>query len=195
MYFDCKIAVFPNIMAETVIEKHKYAERRYYIMQIDVESYYRRYGPMVLRRCRSLLKDEEQAMDAMQEVFVKLMESKDRLTGEYPSSLLYTMATNLCLNRIRSDSRQAGTGVDELLYSIAVYDDTEERLFAGDILDRIFRREPASTRDIAVLFYVDGMTLREVADTVGLSVSGVRKRLRTLKERVAALKEENYEAL
>ena len=37
---------------------------------------------------------------------------------------------------------------------------------------------------IAVLHHVDGMTLEEVAAEVGLSVSGVRKRLRTLKARL-----------
>ena len=49
------------------------------------------------------------------------------------------------------------------------------------VLDDIFGRERASTRTMAVMHYVDGMTLEEVAGHVGLSVSGVRKRLRTLK--------------
>ena len=195
MYFDCKITALQYFMLKQFMAEKKHIDEKSQIMPIDVENWYIKYGPMVLRRCRSLLKDEEQAMDAMQEVFVKLMEGSERLTGDYPSSLLYTMATNLCLNRIRSNSRQSSASSDDLLYSIAVYDDTEERLFAGDLLDRIFRREPVSTREIAVMFYVDGMTLREVADTVGLSVSGVRKRLRVLKERVADLKEESHETI
>jgi RNA polymerase sigma-70 factor (ECF subfamily) len=37
---------------------------------------------------------------------------------------------------------------------------------------------------IATLLYVDRLTLEEVATEVGMSVSGVRKRLRTLKERL-----------
>jgi hypothetical protein len=36
---------------------------------------------------------------------------------------------------------------------------------------------------------VDGMTLEQVAAETGLSVSGVRKRLRVLKEHVAELQE------
>jgi RNA polymerase sigma-70 factor (ECF subfamily) len=40
---------------------------------------------------------------------------------------------------------------------------------------------------MAVLHYVDGMTLEETAETVGLSVSGVRKRLRSLQARVKNL--------
>jgi DNA-directed RNA polymerase specialized sigma24 family protein len=42
------------------------------------------------------------------------------------------------------------------------------------LLDRLFGREPESTRTMAVLHYVDGFTLEEVARETGLSVSGVR---------------------
>ncbi len=42
------------------------------------------------------------------------------------------------------------------------------------------------------MHYVDGMTLEEVARESGLSVSGVRKRLRTLKERVRGMEVEGY---
>jgi RNA polymerase sigma-70 factor (ECF subfamily) len=55
------------------------------------------------------------------------------------------------------------------------------------LLERIFLGEVESTRTIAVLHWVDGMTLEEVANEVGRSVSGVRKRLRTLREHVAEL--------
>ena len=41
---------------------------------------------------------------------------------------------------------------------------------------------------MAVLHYVDGMTLEETAEAVGLSVSGVRKRLRSLKSKVKEVK-------
>jgi RNA polymerase sigma-70 factor (ECF subfamily) len=37
------------------------------------------------------------------------------------------------------------------------------------------------------MHYVDGMTLEEVARESGFPVSGVRKRLRTLKERVRGM--------
>ena len=49
------------------------------------------------------------------------------------------------------------------------------------LLDWLFGRQPESSRTIAVLHYVDGLTLEEVARQTGLSVSGVRKRLRRLR--------------
>jgi RNA polymerase sigma-70 factor, ECF subfamily len=150
-------------------------------MQIDVAEYYTKYGPMVLRRCRALLKDEDTAMDAMQEVFVKLLQHEKRLSGTYPSSLLYRIATNICLNIIRSEKNRLKADCEEILLNIASYDDTEDRIDVRDFLDRIFAKEQVSTNEIAVMHYVDEMTLEEVAEISGLSVSGVRKRLRNLK--------------
>jgi RNA polymerase sigma-70 factor (ECF subfamily) len=72
---------------------------------------------------------------------------------------------------------------------IATLDDHEDRSVARAFLDDLFSREQESTRTIAVLHYVDNLTLEETAAEVGLSVSGVRKRLRTLKKRGLALEE------
>ena len=155
-------------------------------MALDVETLYRKYGPMVIRRCRALLGDEEQALDAAQETFVKLLRYQDRLTDAAPSSMLYTMATNVCLNLMRSSRRRPLNAGEETLERIASTEDVEERALDRAVLDGVFATERPSTRTMAVLHYVDGMTLEEVASHVGLSVSGVRKRLRLLKERSRA---------
>lgn len=151
---------------------------------INVEEFYTRYGPMVLRRCRKLLRDEEKARDAMQEVFVKVLINKKRLKNQYPSSLLFRIATNVCLNIIRGERSRPAAADEDILNNIAFYDETEDLLIMGNLLDYIFKREKKSTREIAVMHFLDGMTLKEVADEVGLSVSGVRKRLRELRSRV-----------
>jgi len=157
---------------------------------IDVEALYRKYGPMVLRRCRSLLRDEEKALDAMQETFVRLLRRGETLTGEAPSSLLYCMATNLCLNIIRAEKRRPMSAGDDLLDLIAGSDDVEATGMARHLADVIFKREEPSTRIMAVLVYVDGLTLEETAARVGLSVSGLRKRLRRLQARARIFKED-----
>ncbi len=150
------------------------------VLGIDVEAYYRRYGPMVLRRCRFLLRDEERAVDAMQDVFVQLLRHQEELKDSAPSSLLHRIATRVCLNMLRGAKRRPEDAADELVLKIASAEDTESRTAARGLLDRLFGHVPASSRDIAVLHLVDGMTLEETAREVGLSVSGVRKRLRAL---------------
>jgi RNA polymerase sigma-70 factor (ECF subfamily) len=161
-------------------------------MAVDVEAFYRSHGPMVLRRCRRLLRDEAKAVDAMHDVFVEILRRKDSLDASSPAGLLLTTATHVCLNRLRSERRKPEDAEDEMLFQIAALENsgsTEEQTLAGRILTRLFSGQPESTRLIAVLHYVDRLTLEEVAAEVGMSVSGVRKRLRTLKERLPAVAE------
>jgi RNA polymerase sigma factor (sigma-70 family) len=139
---------------------------------------------MVLRRCRRLLSDEDEAMDACQDVFVRLIEHRDRLTATYPSSLLYRIATNVCLNRIRDRIREPVSRDEQLLASIATAGTPAAPSDARLLLDWLFGRNPESSRTIAVLHYVDGLTLDEVARQTELSVSGVRRRLRLLRKMV-----------
>jgi len=128
---------------------------------LDVEELSQRYGPMVLRRCRQLLRDEDEAMDVCQDVF--------------------------CLNRIRDRVRRGETAEDGLLERIASAEDTAKRSEARQILSRLFGREPESSRTIAVLHYLDGLTLEQVGEVVGLSTSGVHGRLARLRRSLQAL--------
>jgi len=150
--------------------------------ELDVAALSLRYGSMVLRRCRRLLRDDDEALDACQDVFVRLIERRSRLDARYPSSLLYRIATNVCLNRIRDRGRRSEDQDEALLYAIACAGPPGGESEARMVLDWLFDRHPESSRTIAVLHYVDGLTLEQVATETGLSVSGVRKRLRRLRE-------------
>ena len=149
---------------------------------------YETYAPMVFRRCAYLLRDESEAQDMMQEVFLRVYDRMDTLDLSQPSSLLWNTATRLCLNRIR-DKKRRGLDVDtsELLLSIACAEDEQDSFGAQSVLAKLFSKEPKSSRTMAVLHFVDGMTLEETAREVGLSVSGVRKRLRGLQAKVKTL--------
>ena len=149
----------------------------------DVEAMYRRYGPMVLRRCRSLLNDEEQALDAMQDVFVQVLRSKDSLRPDYPSSLLYRIATNTCLNAIKRRKRGHDGGGEQALENLPGPDDPAGRTLDACLLEQLFDAEKPGTRFIAETYYLQDATLAETAQETGLSVSGVRKRLLSLRAR------------
>jgi len=135
------------------------------------------------------LKDEDAALDAMQDVFVKILKKKKDLVNDSPSSLLYITATNVCLNILRSKGRKPELVDNSILEIIAGTDDHSEKVLAKLFLEKLFSKEKASTRTIAVLHYVDGFTLEETAEQVGMSVSGIRKRLRVLRRNGLELKE------
>ncbi len=149
---------------------------------MDIEQIYRKFGQMVNRRCLRLLGNQQEAYEVTQDVFVQLIRREKNLDLSAPSSLLYKIATDLCLNKLRTRKRKPETYDDVLLNSIATDDDIESLVQNRSLLDRIFSREPKSTRVIAVLHYVDKMTLEEVAKVMNMSVSGIRKRLRILKQ-------------
>ncbi len=153
----------------------------------DLEDLWNRYGSLVLRRCRQLLRDEDEALDVCQDVFVQLLRRRGVLDIRFPSSLIYRIATNLCLNRIRDRRRWPDLVEDEQLARIARLDDPTAGVHARSLLGRLFARHRESTRVIAMLHFVDGLTLEEVAGEVGMSVSGVRKRLRALRATLVEL--------
>jgi len=153
-----------------------------------VEEWYKKYGPMVLRRCRQLLNDDAAAYDAMQEVFVQVLRKQMVLRDDFPSSLLYRTATNIALNMIRGRRRRAEVSdSSSMLELIAGEDDPAEKTATRMLLDRIFGGERASTRVMAVYHFVDGLTLEETARETGMSVSGVRRRLSRLTSRAGKL--------
>jgi RNA polymerase sigma-70 factor (ECF subfamily) len=158
--------------------------------EINIEDYYVKYGPMVLRRCRSILRDEDAAFDAMQDVFVRLMTHRDKLRDEFPSSLLYRMATNICLNILRGRRSSAVSPDSAVIANLVHPNDEIERLVANDSVEYLFSGEKLSTKDMAYMHYVDKMTFEELAEKTGLSASGARRRLRTFRDRIQHLREE-----
>ena len=151
-------------------------------MAIDIKDCYEKYMPMVLRRCRKMLRSEEDAVDAAQDVFVKLLRGEEKLHGKFPSSLLYTIATNICLNRLRWRRRHAETP-HEVVEDIAAAEKGYDHVEAKMLVEAILRDESDSTRTICYMYHVDGMTLQEIGKAAGMSFSGVRKRLESFASR------------
>jgi RNA polymerase sigma-70 factor (ECF subfamily) len=151
---------------------------------IDIESFYVRYGPMVLRRCRRMLKNEQSAHDAMQEVFLKVISNQNHLTGEYPSALLYRIATNVCLNRIRNERKHSLSEYLDILQNTSFFENQDEKNSALNLLTYILANERETSRQIAVMYFLNGMTIKEIAETKNLSTSGVHKHLDKLRRKI-----------
>jgi RNA polymerase sigma-70 factor (ECF subfamily) len=133
-----------------------------------------------------MLGTDDDAFDAAQDVFVRALRAQKRIHGAYPSTLLYTMATRVCLNRIRWKRRHAGDEgepFDEALFPVtdASFDEAEARL----VMETIMRQVSEETRALLYLYFVDGMSLEETGRILGLSASGVRKRIMKFRKGVA----------
>src|ERR1051325_3881026 len=74
-----------------------------------VADLYQRYGPLVFRRARTLLGNEEAAWDVVREVFVRTLRARaDFRHQASPATWLYRITTNYCFNLLRDGARQRG---------------------------------------------------------------------------------------
>ena len=153
--------------------------------EIDVEALYRRYGDLVLGRCCTLLGNEAEAQEAMQEVFLRIHRYKDSFRGEArPSTFLYRVATNHCLNLLRSRKRRPEDATDDLSW---VADSMLDVVELRDLLDRLLHDQDERTRECVVYHFVDGMTHQQTGDLLGISDAAVRKRIARFRKDVAHL--------
>jgi DNA-directed RNA polymerase specialized sigma24 family protein len=96
--------------------------------------------------------------------------------------LLYTIATNVCLDRLRAKKRRNIRETDGEKEFSAV-DGCYEQVDAELLVQLILEDESEETCKICYMYHADGMTLKEIGKTVGMSVSGVQKKLETFKGR------------
>lgn len=137
-------------------------------------------------RCVYLLKDTAKAEDAMQDVFAKAFVNMSGFRAEAsPLTWLTKIATNHCLNLIRSDRAawHKTFETEELARVARARHDgpaSGPRLFEDrEAVRQLLQKVDIETQAAAIHYYVDEMTLEEVAATLGRSVPTVRKRLET----------------
>jgi RNA polymerase sigma-70 factor (ECF subfamily) len=137
---------------------------------------YREFGPVVYRRCLRLLKDQEAARDATQEVFMKLVRDMAKLEDrETVLPWIYRVATNHCLNQRRNSSRR---GEDHAEPDLDVAADTPTDVYPDRALaQKVLSRFDAATQAVAVGVIVDGMEHEEVAAALGVSRRTVARKL------------------
>ncbi len=147
------------------------------------EDFHAEHAHRVLRLCRLLLGDPDEAKDVAQDVLVKLL--RERPVGMSPGSLerwLTRVTVNACRDRRRSGWwrwwRRAGLQLngDEVPAS-----DSPERMLLGAEIRRhvwaAFRRLSPRQQEVFALRYVHGLSTSEVATTLGMSEGSAKRHL------------------
>lgn len=146
----------------------------------DVAALYRRFAPMVLRRAQRFLSNSD-AEELVQEVFLKLVENPAAFRGESsPATWLYTVATRLCLDRLRDGTRRRELIAEHgpaVLTPTDVAGQPETRVF----LTSLWRTLEPGLAMVGILYYVDGLTTADIGATLGVTDRAIAKRLDALK--------------
>ncbi len=148
------------------------------------EELYKFHFPNVVRLCRLLLSDPQEAEDVGQEVMLKMYrqyQSENRPTAW--AAWLTRVAVNACRDRRRSGWwkhwRASSEEFQELNYADQGRTPEEETL-GKEVRARIwhcFRQMSGRQQEVFVLRHIEGWPTEEVAESLGLTVGSVKSHL------------------
>lgn len=164
------------------------------IREIEFKVLCQRHSDEIYRFARSLLLNRADAEDATQEVLLRLWK---HLPKVYPFNLrawLLRTTRCYCLDQIRRRTNQAAP----MLLDDEILDDRpdEQAVNPSAAADSHFRLEqarklllklPENLRSVFLLYEVNGLRYREIADVLGIPINSVKVYLLRAREKLSAL--------
>lgn len=145
-----------------------------------IEMIVKTYGNSMLRASYALLENRDDAEDAVQEAFVKLMEKKpDFNDGEHLKAWLLRVTINISKNMLKASWRKNKSVTQEIPYA---ENESDEMIFCVMKLEENYRT-------VIHLYYYEGYSIKEIAEilklpsaTVGTRLNRGRAKLRKMLE-------------
>ncbi|MCW3465584.1 RNA polymerase sigma-70 factor [Chitinophaga nivalis] len=148
------------------------------------EAVFKQYAPTMYNIAVRYVKQEEDANDMVQDVFLNLWKSAENLDERAPINHYLARATvNTCLNRIKKEQRKdvyvkeqvfvAGTGAAENNHALLEHKELEARYRSA--LDKL----PDQCRRVFELSRLKGLSPAEIAEQLNISINTVYAHLTT----------------
>ena len=157
-------------------------------MNIDRDAIYNEYHDKVLRLITGKINNYTEAEDLTSDVFVKVYSKLDSFddTKASISTWIYRIAQNTLIDYYRT--RKVNSEIPE---DLSQDDRVEDAVLSQEMLEALasaLDELPERDRDLVVLHYYKGMTLKDAAERIGMSYSNAKlvhnKSLVILRERL-----------
>ena len=171
------------------------------VLQGDVNAFEKlvlEYEKSVYAITQRMTGNAEDAADMTQETFIKAYNSLSSFRGDSTFSVwLYRIATNVCLDFLRSRSRKPTVSLsvedddgEEVELDIADESQSPERLLERGLTRDAVRRGldalSPEYRQILLLREIQGLSYEEIADVLTLEVGTVKSRIFRARKRLCA---------
>ncbi len=151
---------------------------------LDIETLTDMYSAPLRRYFLRHVRQREDAEDMVQEVFSRLIRNQSAEQIENPQAYLFRIASNLLRDKRRRDRvrhSDAHEPYDELYHP---YEDiSPERVLIGkqelERLKKSILKLPPRVKAAFILHRFEGLTYKEIAEALGISVSAVEKNMMT----------------
>lgn len=141
----------------------------------EFETLYLQCFPPSMRMAMSLLHEEDDARDVVQEVFLRLWESGIRI--ENPMAFIIRSVRNACLNRISMlDTREK---IRQRMTLEPIPEDFDIDGRNEEVMSAIQRLLTLRERQVVDRIYSEGMSYKEAAESLEVSVAAVNKNVVT----------------
>ncbi|HYV96041.1 MAG TPA: sigma-70 family RNA polymerase sigma factor [Gemmatimonadaceae bacterium] len=141
------------------------------------ESLYRAHAGHVLTLCRRMLRDDAEAGEATQDVFVRVWERLTTFRGQSAfGTWLHRLAVNVVLERLRKTRRDADrliAGDEDMFGARSQTDDADTVMDVETAL----RSLPEGARSVFVLHDMEGYSHEEIAQMTGIAAGTARAQL------------------
>ncbi len=149
------------------------------LRELKFKRHCRRYQDDVYRFARSILGNPTDAEDATQEVLLRLWKHLDSIRGSDARPWLLRTTRNHCIDQLRRRPSQLLDSGEEALASFPApeIDDPIKAANRADFrkqIDRALATLPENLRSVFVLYEVNGLHYREVAETLGIPLNSVK---------------------
>ena len=140
------------------------------------------YQTAVLHTCYLYLCDRSQAEDAVQETFLRVYRSLESFRGECSEKTwILKIAMRICYDMNHSGwSRFFNRRVTPEMLPEASVPFTER----DDALTQAVMRLPVRLREVIILYYYQGLSVNEIAETLGITQPSVSGRLKRGREKL-----------
>lgn len=153
---------------------------------------YRKYAGKVYGKCLSILRNEDEARDAVQDIFVKIMLNLGNF-GEKSqfSTWIYSITYNFCIDLIRKRKKEKTLFSDDIerVPDVAEEDVPDEFMREMDIkyLKQVLEELSTGDRIILLMKYQDELSIKEIADTIDKTESAVKMKIKRAKHKAQEL--------
>jgi RNA polymerase sigma-70 factor (ECF subfamily) len=156
---------------------------------------YRKYHSTVLQVARKVMANEQDAEDAVQEVFERVLDRIEQFRYEASfASWLRVLAMNVCRDMLRKKSRHPTESLENLSANgeLKMTQEEsslsqEEELIMNELLDNLQEKISLLSKQhqrLIILRYIDGLSYRKIAELVGCSPSQVKSRLHQARKKL-----------
>jgi RNA polymerase sigma factor (sigma-70 family) len=137
-----------------------------------------RYTLLLLGVCMKYLKNEDEAKDSVQQVFLKVIQELHKYKVEYFKSWLYMVAKNHCLMRLREKQGKITAEINEKL-TAQPEEETDRQLLVNNdrtlaVMEEALKELNPEQRQCVTLFYLEKKSYQEVSDATGYSLLQVK---------------------